>query len=46
MIRKLETTTWQEMKEFMRKTFFPPFYEKDVYDELQSLTQGSTSIDK
>ena len=45
-IRKPEIATWKEMKEFMKKTFLPPSYEKDAYDWLQNLTQGSKSLEE
>ena len=44
-VRKPEIATWKEIKVFMRKTFLPP-YERNAYQKLQSLTQGSKSIDE
>ena len=37
--------TWDEMKVVMRRRFFPSHYYKDLYQNLQSLTQGSKSIE-
>ena len=32
------------MKTFMRKTLLPPSYERDAYNRIQNLTQGSKSL--
>ena len=37
--------TWDEMKAVMRRRFVPSHYYKDLYQNLQSLTQGSKSIE-
>jgi hypothetical protein len=38
--------TWEEMKEIMRKMFIPSHYYREVYNKLQSLSQGSKIIDE
>ena len=45
-VRKPEIATWKEIKVFMRKTFLPPSCEKDAYERLQNLTQGSKSLEE
>ena len=45
-IRKPKIATWKEIKEFIRKIFLPPYYEKYVYDRLQNLTKGSKSLEE
>ena len=37
--------TWEEMKTIMRKRFIPSHYYKELYQRLQSLTQGSKSVE-
>ena len=37
--------TWEEMKATMRRRFVPSHYYKDLYQKLQSLTQGYRSVD-
>ena len=36
---------WKEMKANMRRWFVPSYYFKDLYQKLQSLTQGYRSMD-
>ena len=37
--------TWEEMKASMRRRFVPSHYYRDLYQKLQSLTQGYRSTD-
>ena len=37
--------TWEEMKAIMRRRFVPIHYYRDLYQKLQSLTQGYRSVD-
>ena len=37
--------TWEKMKATMRRRFVPSHYYKDLYQKLQSLTQGYRSVD-
>ena len=37
--------TWEEMKAVMRRRFVPSHYYRDLYQKLQSLTQGYRSVD-
>ncbi|KAK4552365.1 hypothetical protein RGQ29_032073 [Quercus rubra] len=37
--------TWVEMKATMRRRFVPSHYYRDLYQKLQSLTQGYRSVD-
>ena len=37
--------TWEEMKATMRRRFVPSHYYRDLYQKLQSLTQGYKSAD-
>ena len=37
--------TWEEMKASMRRQFVPSHYCRDLYQKLQSLTQGYKSVD-
>ena len=37
--------TWEEMRAIMRKGFIPSHYYRDLYQQLQSLTQGSKSVE-
>ena len=36
---------WNEIKTVMRRHFFPTYYYRDLYQRLQSLTQGSKCVD-
>ncbi|KAL4284496.1 hypothetical protein GQ457_16G022130 [Hibiscus cannabinus] len=38
-------STWDEMKALMRKRFFPTHYHRDLFQRLQSLTQGNRSVE-
>jgi hypothetical protein len=38
--------TWDEMKIVMRKRFVPSHYYRDLYRKLQTLTEGSTSVEE
>ena len=37
--------TWEEMKAIMRSQFIPSHYHRDLFQKLQSLTQGSKSVE-
>ena len=37
---------WEEMKTFMRMRFVPSHYHRDLHEKLQTLTQGSLSIEE
>uniref|UniRef100_A0A2N9FG25 CCHC-type domain-containing protein n=1 Tax=Fagus sylvatica TaxID=28930 RepID=A0A2N9FG25_FAGSY len=37
--------TWEEIRAIMRRRFVPSHYYKDLYQKLQSLTQGYRSVD-
>ncbi|KAL4312258.1 hypothetical protein GQ457_01G018050 [Hibiscus cannabinus] len=37
-------STWDEMKALMRKRFVPTHYHRDLFQRLQSLTQGNRSV--
>ena len=37
--------TWAEMKRVMRRRFVPSSYQRDLRNRLQTLRQGSKSID-
>jgi hypothetical protein len=37
--------TWEEMKAIMRRGFVPNHYYTDLYQKLQSLTQGYRGVD-
>ena len=37
--------TWDEMKTIMRRRFVPSYYNRELYNKLQRLTQGSRSVD-
>ena len=39
--RECLAETWGEMKTLMRRHFVPNYYYQDLYQKLQSLTQGS-----
>ena len=36
---------WEEMKAIMRRRFVPSHYYRELYQRLQSLTQGSKSVE-
>ncbi|KAL4379010.1 hypothetical protein GQ457_02G028180 [Hibiscus cannabinus] len=38
-------STWDEMKALMRKRFVPTHYHRDLFQRLQSLTQGNQSVE-
>ncbi|KAL4354791.1 hypothetical protein GQ457_06G017890 [Hibiscus cannabinus] len=38
-------STWDEMKALMRKRFVPTHYHRDLFQRLQSLTQGNRSVE-
>jgi hypothetical protein len=38
--------TWQEMKREMRIRFVPKHYQRDLFDKLQNLSQGSFSVEE
>ena len=38
--------TWNEMKVVMRKSFILNHYYRDLHNKLQSLLQGSKSVDE
>ncbi|PNX68551.1 hypothetical protein L195_g056230, partial [Trifolium pratense] len=40
-----QINTWNEMKIVMRKRFAPSHYYRDLYRKLQTLTQGSMSVE-
>ncbi|RDY08618.1 hypothetical protein CR513_07123, partial [Mucuna pruriens] len=37
--------TWEDMKSIMRRRFVPSYYHRDLHRKLQSLTQGSMSVE-
>ncbi|RDX72865.1 hypothetical protein CR513_47593, partial [Mucuna pruriens] len=37
--------TWEDMKSIMRRRFVPSHYHRDLHKKLQSLTQGSMSVE-
>ena len=37
--------TWEEMKAIIRRRFVPSHYYRDLYQKLQSFTQGYRSVD-
>ena len=43
--REQPIDTWEEMKAIMRKRFIPSHYHRELYQWLQSLTQGSKSVE-
>ncbi|KAH9680122.1 Endonuclease [Citrus sinensis] len=43
--RERPIETWDEMKSLMRRCFVPNHYYRDLYQKLQSLTQGSRSVE-
>ena len=38
--------TWEEMKRIMRRRFIPSYYNRELHNKLQRLTQGSKSVDE
>lgn len=38
--------TWAEMKAVMRRRFVPSHYYRDLYQKLQTLTQGSKNVEE
>ncbi|XP_071905971.1 uncharacterized protein [Coffea arabica] len=38
-------TTWTELKRLMKKRFVPSHYHRDLYQKLQTLTQGQHSVE-
>ncbi|KAH9801905.1 hypothetical protein KPL71_001199 [Citrus sinensis] len=43
--RERPINTWQEMKAIMRRRFVPSHYYRELHQRLQSLTQGSRSVE-
>jgi len=43
---EIPINTWKEMKKIMRKRFVPNHYCREIYNTLQSLSQGSKNIDE
>ena len=43
--RERSINTWEEMKAIMRKRFIPSQYHRKLYQRLQSLSQGSKSVE-
>ncbi|KAK1613578.1 hypothetical protein QYE76_019095 [Lolium multiflorum] len=39
-------TSWQGMKDFMRRRFVPEHYKRNMYIKLQRLSQGNLSVDE
>ena len=37
--------TWEELKRIMRKRFIPAYYHRDLHHKLQTLTQGSMTVE-
>nr|XP_027083475.1 uncharacterized protein LOC113705765 [Coffea arabica] len=37
--------TWEELKRIMRKPFIPAYYHRDLHHKLQTLTQGSLTVE-
>ena len=37
--------TWDDLKALLRRRFIPSHYHKDLFQRLQSLTQGSKSVE-
>ncbi|XP_071933758.1 uncharacterized protein [Coffea arabica] len=38
-------TTWTELKRLMKKRFVPSHYHRDLYQKLQTMTQGQRSVE-
>jgi len=45
-MKKRLIDTWKKMKPIMRKRFVPNHYNREVYNRLQSLSQGSKTINE
>ena len=43
--RERPIETWEEMKTVMRRRFVPSYYYRELYQKLQSLTQGNRSVE-
>ncbi|XP_027155584.1 uncharacterized protein LOC113755923 [Coffea eugenioides] len=43
--RERQIGSWDELKAVMRKRFMPSHYYRDLYQKLQTLTQGNRSVD-
>ena len=43
--RERPIETWEEMKAVMRRRFVPSYYYRELYQKLQSLTQGNRSVE-
>ena len=41
-----ESTTWAAMKRVMKKRFVPDYYKQELYIRLQTLQQGSLSVEE
>jgi predicted ATPase len=41
-----EITTWATMKRVMKKRFVPDYYKQELYSRLQTLRQGSLSVEE
>ena len=41
-----EITTWATMKRVMKKRFVPDYYKQELYIKLQTLRQGSLSVEE
>ena len=39
-------STWDELKKLMRKRYVPSYYHRELLSKLQSLTQGSNSVEE
>ncbi|XP_057808603.1 uncharacterized protein LOC131023078 [Salvia miltiorrhiza] len=44
--RERPISTWEEMKSIMRKRFVPSHYFRELYQKLQSMNQGTKSVDE
>ncbi|XP_057770955.1 uncharacterized protein LOC130990742 [Salvia miltiorrhiza] len=44
--RERPISTWEEMKSIMRKRFVPSHYFCELYQKLQSMNQGTKSVDE
>ena len=43
--RERQISTWEELRTTMRKRFVPSHYYRDLYQRLQTLVQGSRSVE-
>ena len=43
--RERPIETWEDMKTMMRRQFVPSHYYWELYQKLQSLTQGNQSVE-